>query len=96
MDAQALRLFQTAQRFFFGQFLEIEFVRKHSKSSCAFVWSEDHPVGFPFLVCDFHSATRHGREEFRQKMQAGNMLFSVEAAKNFGDMAALIAADVSQ
>ena len=82
LDAQALGLVQTVQRFFFGQLLELKFVGEFSQPGRALVLSEYHSVDVPLLVGDLHAASSHGGQELRQKMQAGDVLPAVQAAEN--------------
>ena len=84
LDAQALGVVKTMERFFLGQLGKLEFLRESSQPDGAFILGEDHPVGISLLVGDFHAPPGHGGKEFRQKMQAGYVVSAFEAAKHFG------------
>ena len=94
LDAQALGIFQSRQGFLLGQFLELDFTGKISQPGGALVLGENHPFRVPLVVRDFHAATGHHGSASRCKQATCSPV--LRRRNTSGNMAALIAADVSQ
>ena len=83
LDTQLLGLVQAGQHFILGQLHKFKSARKFSQPGRAFVLGKNHPVGMSDPVGNLHAPSRHGGEEFRQKVQAGHMFSTVQPSIDF-------------